>query len=381
MVSRNFPPLIGGMEKLNYHLFVGLNKYFDVAVSGPKGCGEYISAGRIVEFSSAPLWRFVIESLFNTFLRFFRSRFDVVFCGSGTAIVAGYFLSKFSSSRLVCYLHGLDIIADHAIYKIVFLPLIRRADFLLVNSEHSRSLAIKMGVAADKISILHPGVEIPNVNNSSEIKSTFRADMGMTGVPILLIAGRITPRKGIAEFIQHVMPALLKNIPTLQLLIVGGEAVNAIKVSTDTTSKIMSTIESLGMEKNIKILGPVDDITLSAAYCAADLMVFPVLELVADVEGFGMVAIEAAARGLPTVGFAVGGVPDAIGDQESGWLVAPNDYAEMTQKISNYLYGKTGDQVTTASCIHFSKKFAWGGFEGKLRDFIYRICMGGDNKY
>ena len=76
---------------------------------------------------------------------------------------------------------------------------------------------------------------------------------------------------------------------------------------------------------------------LHAAYAEADALVFPVLELPGDVEGFGMVALEAAAHGLPTFGFRSGGVPDAVQEGRTGELVSASDYGGLAERLANHL--------------------------------------------
>jgi phosphatidyl-myo-inositol dimannoside synthase len=117
---------------------------------------------------------------------------------------------------------------------------------------------------------------------------------------------------------------------------------------------------------HVRLLGAVDDQTLSDAYFGADVMVFPVLNLPGDVEGFGMVAIEAAAHGLPTVAFAIGGVPDAVADGESGWLVAPGDNGAFAKKVLALLDVPQRDEFAEC-CRHHAGRFEWSEFGQRLQ--------------
>ena len=372
MVTRNLPPLVGGMEKLNHHVLVALSRFCDVMVSGPAGCTDFVGERKVVEFSTAPLWRFVVESFWKTLRGFFRQKIDVVFCGSGAAILAGSAIAKMSSARLVCYLHGLDIVAAHPVYRFLFLPLIRRSDIIIVNSRHSRELAVSQGILPAKITVINPGVELPDMSKKPAARKQFREQYSLGSDPVVLIAGRMTHRKGIPEFIRQVMPKLLSIFPELKLVVVGSEAANAIKHNAGATSNIQRAIFDLGLEKQVILVGAATDSALACAYFAADIMAFPVLELAGDVEGFGMVAIEAAAHGLPTVAFAVGGVPDAVGNQQSGWLVPAQNYEEMARLISVSLSRHCDNVVSGSSCIEFASRFSWLLFEDKLRTLLLK---------
>ena len=120
-------------------------------------------------------------------------------------------------------------------------------------------------------------------------------------------------------------------------------------------------------------LGEVDDKFLSEAYLSSQIHVFPGLDLPGDVEGFGMVAIEAAAHGLPTIAFAVGGVPDSVEPGVSGWLIEPGNYSDMADTILGYLFNSGASTITPDSCRKFSEQFAWHILGNKLNAFCHHF--------
>lgn len=117
-----------------------------------------------------------------------------------------------------------------------------------------------------------------------------------------------------------------------------------------------------------------DDATLTAAYQAANVHVFPVLESTDDVEGFGMVAIEAAANGLPTVAFDSGGVADAVIEGKTGRLITAGDYPQMAKVLCDALYSERSDKV--AECLDIAKDFSWPTFNEKIEWIIQRVEYG-----
>lgn len=373
LITRNFPPLMGGMEKLNFNIFRVLSSTYDVFVAGPEGSNKYHKLNVYTEFPVKPLWRYVVFSLFKSICLALKVKPNIVFCGSGAAILAGYFSAKLTGATLVCYLHGLDIIIDSKIYQWLFLPLIKKSDLILVNSNHTCELAVAAGIDSLKIKIIPPGVDLPNTSNKVEVTQQFRLAYNLGNAPFILIAGRITARKGIAEFVANVMPALVAVYPDIKLLVVGAEAGDAMKSAAGVTDNIVRAISALNLEGNVKLIGSVDDSTLSAAFFSAKALVFPVLKIVNDVEGFGMVAIEAAAHGLPTIGFSVGGVPDAISHNNSGWLVDAGDYAEMARVILNLYSLPVSDCVTSKSCMEFAERFSWELFSAQLQKNLKQL--------
>lgn len=370
IVTRNFPPLVGGMERLNLHICQALAKFYDVSVAGPKDSSKFHEVKSFVEFSAAPLWLYIFSSLIKTTWLALKNKPDFVFCGSGAAILAGFFAAKITGAKLVCYLHGLDIVANSVIYQNFFVPLIKKSDLIFVNSNHSKELAINAGIDRNKINILSPGTTLPSMQNRISLEEGFRQEYNLDTNPFLLIVGRLTPRKGVHEFIINVMPNLIVEYPQLKLLIVGGDSLESIRKHTGIRDRLHQLIESMNMQQNVNLLGGLSDETLSAAFFSASALIFPVLEIKNDVEGFGMVAIEAAAHGLPSVGFSVGGVPDAIGHGKSGWLVPSGEYGNMEEKIKTLLNSKFSAELTEDSITHYAKQFEWSLFEERLKGFL-----------
>lgn len=373
MITRNFPPLVGGMERLNKKIYEILSKEHYVTLLGPKGANKYSDSNDVIEFASSPIWLYLISSLVKA-VRLSKRKYYLIFCGSGTAILAGFLAAKFSSAKLVCYLHGLDIVADSFFYQKVFIPVIKKADLLLVNSMNTQQLAISAGIDAQKIELLHPGVELPELLAPAESLLGFRSKFSIDNSPLIIIVGRLTQRKGIPEFIQNAMPTLVARYPDLKLLVIGGSANDAINKKDNVAAKIRETIDRLNLSHNIKCVGLLSEEDLNFAYASADVMVFPVLDLPGDVEGFGMVAVEGAARGTPTVAFQCGGVQDAIHNRCSGLLVPPRDYKSLVEGVIQYLDAPEKSSIRSM-CIEFSKEFSWDEFEKKL-NAIFEVKNG-----
>ncbi|MEM9207997.1 MAG: glycosyltransferase, partial [Pseudomonadota bacterium] len=120
-------------------------------------------------------------------------------------------------------------------------------------------------------------------------------------------------------------------------------------------------------EGSIAFLGNVDDEVLSACYASADCLVFPLIPVEGDVEGFGMVAIEAAAQGTPTIAFDVGGIADAVSDELSGRLISPGDYPALAAAIIEAC-GQSG--FVRENIREFASEFSWPRYGQKLRQAL-----------
>lgn len=367
VVSRNLPPLTGGMERLNHHAYLALRDQFEVAVCGPEGIGAILAKGdRCAEVKCEPLSRFLAACQWQSWKLARHVRPDLVYSGSGLTAPAALMAARSVAARSVCFLHGLDIVADHPIYRRFFLPAIRRQDRVLVNSHHTAALAENVGVRSDRISIVHPGVDMPDVAGRAEARQAFRERFSLGDRPVLLAAGRLTERKGLGPFIRRSLPEVVRHRSDATLVVIGAEASQALRHRRGVLEDIRKASVETGLESGVVFLGKVTDEVLSQAYFAADLLVFPVLDLPGDVEGFGMVAIEAAAHGLPTVAFGVGGVPDAVSDSRSGHLIEPGDYPALTRSILHCLSDTHVRDRLTEQCLAHARGFTWHIFAETL---------------
>jgi phosphatidylinositol alpha-1,6-mannosyltransferase len=142
--------------------------------------------------------------------------------------------------------------------------------------------------------VIFPGVEKPRYTPNSE---PFISRHGLYEKKTLLAVGRIVPRKGLVEFVEHCMTAIVRDSPQAILVIIGTEPSHALEKSTNYMRDLEATVNRHQLQEHVRFLGNVDEVVLAMAYHVAQVLVFPLREVTGDVEGFGMVAIEAAAHG------------------------------------------------------------------------------------
>lgn len=368
LITRNLPPLIGGMEKLNLHLVQELAEEFDVMVVGPAGCGAFLPSGVCLkQVPHKPLWRFLSAALVDAMRLARRYRPGCVMAGSGLTAPIAFVASRMCAARAAVYVHGLDLVASHRIYRSFWLPFLRRMDLCIANSRNTAELAASIGIPRERISVVHPGVELPHEENQ-EAAAKFRKQQGLESKKILLSVGRMTPRKGLLEFVERALPVIFEAYPESVLVVIGNEAPDALSGSSaGAAARIERAAENKGL--CVRLLGASDDLVLSSAYQAANLHVFPLREVPGDVEGFGMVAIEAASYGLPTVAFSVGGVRDAVGEGRSGWLVPPDNYQALAERVIQVM-AHDHDEVIRQQCRDFAQAFDRTRFGEHIRASI-----------
>jgi phosphatidylinositol alpha-1,6-mannosyltransferase len=364
LISRNFPPLIGGMERLILHVAIELSVVYEVDLIGPPGSERFLPGrGRACPSLSSRLSIFLISALWQVLRTRMTRSYAVAVAGSGVTAPLALIAAWLHGGRAVVYLHGLDLVSDSFLYQRIFFPFVRHSDLVLVNSRNTAALAEKRGVPRERIQILHPGVAPPVMAAAG---CGFMQDHGLEKRPILLSVGRLVPRKGLLEFVRNCMPDIVAAVPGTVLFVVGAEPTDALSKQHRNSVDLIAEMSRLGLSDNLCMAGRISDEALSATYRDADLHVFPAREVDGDVEGFGMVALEAAAHGLPTIAFSVGGITDAVADGRSGFLVSADDYAAMSSRIIRLLQSGR-DPALAQSCRDFAAGYAWPVFGAALR--------------
>lgn len=371
LITRNLPPLVGGMERLNWHMADELSKQADVHIIGPSGAAALKpEAATLSEVPLKPLPLFLLLTFFKGLWITLRWKPDVILAGSGLTAPIAWLLSKLCGARSAAYLHGFDITVNHCLYRRLWRPIFKKLDHIVVNSTPTQALAIAAGVNPSSIDIVYPGVSLPDSPKPAQSIAAFKEQYGLTGKKILLSVGRLTTRKGLREFVEQALPAIVQAEPDAMLLVIGEAPKNSLGAGIQTVESIQDQAEQSGVAEYIKFLGVITDKDLLAtAYEAADVHVFPVRHIPDDPEGFGMVAIEAAAHGLPTVAFASGGVIDAVGEGQSGHLITPGNYPALTQAVLQVLAVDPAPWRTNITT--FAQGFAWPVFRRRINRIIY----------
>jgi phosphatidyl-myo-inositol dimannoside synthase len=370
LITRNMPPLWGGMEQLNWHLVDELRRKVCVSVVAPRGSRRAISDDvDVFEIALQPLPRFLLGALIKAATVAYCWRPDTVLAGSGLTAPIVWLVTWATRTRSVAYVHGLDVAVTSVLYRKLWIPALRKMDVVIANSYATAQLAQKVGVDPAKIRVVHPGTTIPDGQVARCALEDLRELNGWRGCQLLLSVGRLTNRKGLREFVSEVLPTIVSHCPSALLLIVGGEPTQSLHAQVQTVESIQVAAKEAGVAENIQFLGVITDRDrLADIYRVADVHVFPVRDIPGDPEGFGMVAVEAAAYGLPTVAYATGGVIDAVAEGVSGKLIPPGD----AMAFANAVLGLLDHPFASESIRSFAEKFDWRHFGNNISEILFR---------
>uniref|UniRef100_UPI003523C9A8 glycosyltransferase family 4 protein n=1 Tax=Streptomyces sanglieri TaxID=193460 RepID=UPI003523C9A8 len=203
-------------------------------------------------------------------------------------------------------------------------------DTITYLGEYTRSRiapALTPGAAA-RMAQLPPGVDEKTFHPDSGGDRT-RAGLGLSGRPVVVCVSRLVPRKG-QDTLILAMPAILAQVPDAVLLIVGGGPYD---------KELRRLARETGVGESVRFTGPVPWEELPAHYGAGDVFAMPCRTRRGglDVEGLGIVFLEASATGLPVVAGDSGGAPDAVLDGETGWVVRGGSAEESADRIVTLL--------------------------------------------
>lgn len=336
VITWNFPPRRGGIENLTSNLCRGLKASYSVFV---------ITSGATVRIPEVgvfrPRWRglipFFIFALWYGGLLLWKHRgIKVVLGGSALVTPLVLCLARLFRRKAVVNVHGLDLIYPSFLYQSLVVRWLKKLDQVVANSQHTASVVLEKRVKQTLVSVIPPSVDCSAF-------ASFRVDevkkgLGLDGRKVILSVGRLTPRKGVKEFLENSLPGIVKEVPDTCFLIVGENPTEAlIRNREDMMGQIKNLIKTMGLEKHVRLLGGLSDGELVKVYQASDLVLLPALWMKEDAEGFGIVMLEGAAAGRPSVATRVGGIPDAVEDKKSGILVEPGDYPSITRTVIDLL--------------------------------------------
>ncbi len=188
----------------------------------------------------------------------------------------------------------------------------RQLDGIIANSQFTSELLTGNGIRAERVRMIHPGTD-PGRFTPASADADLARRWDVEGRQVILSVGRLTTRKGQDKTIEA-LPRVLEAAPDAVYLIAGtGERADALAQQAGR----------LGVSDHVRFLGEVEADELPALYQLADVFIMASRQLEGsqDVEGFGIVFLEAAASGVPTIAGRCGGTPDAVEHQRTGLLV------------------------------------------------------------
>ena len=318
-ITRAYPPVVGGMEKLSYELTTGVSKLTRAIIIANTRGKKYL-----------PL--FVLKAFLQSLFIIPLKKVSSIHISDPVLAPLGYVLKKIFRKKVAVTIHGLDVTLPSRLYQTIIPPFLKKLDVYICISRYTQSLAINAGLDKKKCIIIPVGVRPEDlILTEKNIQENLakETNINFKGKRILLSVGHLVERKGARWFIENVMPKLDKKFV---YLVIGGYG-NLSK--GDELGRYKEIAKEKGVGNRVFLLGKVSDRILKLAYNSADVFIMPNIQVKGDAEGFGMVAIEASSCGVPVVASNIEGIKDAVVDGKNGYLVESGDSEVFVKKIKN----------------------------------------------
>ncbi len=383
----DYPPDLGGMARMYGELCArfppGSVEVCTIAESGPSG-----SVSAQLEPHRMPFSRRQARTL-TTVIRWTRwtqrhlreRAFSLIQVGNIRP--CGYIAAWLQARHcipFVLYVHGKDVrkerirSAHSARARWTSRSILGRASAIIANSTatardtRAHLRAIGAAHAAERVVVVNPGTDPERFRPDAPGAFEWRKRLTGDGERIVLSVARLMPRKGIDTAIDA-LPALLA---------AGHRLVYAVAGTGPDLPRLRARAAERGVAHCVNFLGTVADHDLAGLYAASDLFVLPVREEPGDeVEGFGIVYLEAAASGLPVVAGASGGVADAVQNGETGILVRPEDPNAARVAISRLLDDDAlHRRLATAGRSAVEQYFNWDRAASEVFAILNRVADG-----
>jgi len=324
--SYDFPPSNGGIARLCNEIANGMaTKYSEITVVTRKKEGPQIAYNKnLYTLVELPTKRFLCEWKAYSYLKNIKDKQNYhLLCGVWHPEATISWLAEFKNINVLS--HGAELLhGENKFRKYFWLPIyahwILNKVTIIANSEYTAKLSSKIAPKA-KVKAL------PLAVNHEYFKPTLNKKNKKI---IIGTVSRVLQFKG-HDFILQVinkLPIAYKN--KIEWQIAGtGPYLNTLK----------KDVAALQLEKLVKFKGFVPDDELSTFYANLDLFMLATREssLSTQVEGFGLVFLEAQACGVPVIGANTGGIPSAVKHLNGGWLIEQDNEQELTVLLKNII--------------------------------------------
>ena len=346
ILTRNFPPEIGGIQNLMYGLTKSLSKLNIVKVFADYH-ENYLNFDNNVNFSieriGGPklLRKYRKSYLINEFIKNNKN----VSC-----IIADHWKSLElinTSKKKICLIHSKEINHEKGSRQNKRLTdILNNVDHVISNSIFTKNLAINMGVNENKIDVINPGVDAVKEISKKDLDQAEKIFNGKSNR--LITVSRFDKRKNHEKVIMAIRN-LKELYPNIIYICIG---------YGDEEENLKKLVNELNLNNHVIFLKNVETELKNALIFKSNIFVMPSIIHNKSVEGFGIAYIEAAQYGIPSIGGKDGGASDAILHEKTGLICDGNNleeiYSSIDKMLKNHKYKEYGEEAKK-----FSENFYW----------------------
>jgi phosphatidyl-myo-inositol dimannoside synthase len=364
LLTEVFPPRVGGSGRWFWEVYRRLPREQVTVAAGEHPGATKFDCEHDLRIARLPLvmphWGVCSPRGLGRYWRLFRALKRLVRDGDVRMIHAGralpegwlaWMLNRSCGLPYLVYVHGeeLNIGLQSRELGWMMRRVFRRVERVIVNSRNSRRLLQDWGVPNDKVTVLNPGVDTKRFVPAPCCFET-RGRFGWGERTVVLTVGRLQKRKG-QDMLIRALPQIRRSIPDVLYVIMGdGEQRQALEELADET----------GVAAAVQFLGEGGDEDLIRCYQQCDLFALPNREVDGDIEGFGMVLLEAQACGKPVLAGDSGGTAETMRPDETGVIVDCTAPERLAAAVTTLLKDPERRQrMGTAARAWAVRRFDW----------------------
>ena len=344
-ITRNYPPKVGGLEEYSYHLIKEFEAHeitFKITLSKPK---KHL------------LW-FFPYSFFKALYIIQKYSVQHVHLCDGLLSPVGVLLKFLTGAKVTVTLHGLDITYDNPFYQMFIPRCVTKLDGIVCVSHSTRDECLGRVVPCPNHTVIPNGIRPGQLYlepPKNELRRKLESLIGVSSKnkKILFTIGHLVKRKGVAWFVKNVMLRLEDSC----LYVVAGEG--------PERRTIQNIVDQYGLKGRVLLLGEISNEDRKLLYNASNIFIMPNITVPGDVEGFGIVTLEAGSCGLPVVASGIQGLRDAVIDGKTGYLVEERDVEGFVGRITDM--NLTKDRIRKI----VNSTFDWAKIYKGYRTFLF----------
>ena len=357
VLTPDYPPATGGIQLLMHRVFAAAPRLHTRIVTLGGDGAESFDAERSLEVrrvASSQGRRFPAVLALNAVSLLEARRFapDVIVSGHVVTSPAALLLGRTLRRPVVQYVHA----DEFRVRPGLCARAMRGATAVIAVSRYTRSLALDAGAAADSVQLISPGVDVP-----AEVPSA-RAERPT----IVTIASLLFRYKG-HDVMTRALALLRARVPDVRWVVIGGGPLRG---------ELEALAGSYGLDGEIEYRGAVGDAERDAALAESWVFAMPSRLPAEGIggEGFGIVYLEAAARGLPVLAGNVGGALDAVDDGRTGLLVDPGDPLAVADGLAALLLDRDRAAAMGAAGRERAAQFAWPLVAQRVQELLLGLA-------
>jgi phosphatidylinositol alpha-1,6-mannosyltransferase len=367
LITNDFPPRPGGIQQFVHNLAVRQPPgSLVVYCSSWRGAAAWdaeqpfpvVREGTSILLPTAPVARRAAELARE-------HGCDSVWFGAAAplGLLAAGLRKRAGVSRAVALTHGHEVgWAALPGARAVLRRIAAGVDVVTYLGEYTRRRLARVVGDLTTLERLAPGVDT-DAFTPSVSGERVRANYGLTGAPVIVCVSRLVPRKG-QDTLVRALPLIRERVGDARLLLVGGGPYRP------TLGRLA---ERHGVADHVVFTGSVPWADLPAHYAAGDVFAMPCRTRRGglDVEGLGIVFLEAAATGLPVIAGDSGGAPDAVLPDETGYVVPGRDIAAVADRVAAVLADPAlAKRLGAAGRVWVDNSWRWSVQAGHLRELL-----------